>query len=60
MGQHVELYTGRVGHRRGVKPEGLSADPPVIDCSGWVGVLFTQAMKPRTRRLAEPSSVRMI
>jgi hypothetical protein len=27
-----------------VKAEGLSMTPPVIDCSGWVGVLLTQAM----------------
>jgi hypothetical protein len=45
MWRLVELYTGRVGYRRGVKAEGLSADPPVIDCSGWVGVLLTQAMR---------------
>ena len=41
----VQQYTGRVGYRRGVKAEGLSMTPPVIDCSGWVGILLTQAMR---------------
>lgn len=45
MWRLVELYTGRVGYRRGAKAEGLSADPPVIDCSGWVGLLLAQAMR---------------
>lgn len=45
MWELVQLYTGRVGYRRGVKLEGLSADPPVIDCSGWAGLLLTKAMR---------------
>lgn len=49
MWRLVELYTGRVGYRRGVKAEGLSANPAVIDCSGWVGVLLTQAMQAENK-----------
>ncbi|KKB64387.1 hypothetical protein WM40_05540 [Robbsia andropogonis] len=45
MWQLVQLYTGRVGYQRGVKSEGLSADPPVIDCSGWTRLLLTKAMR---------------
>ncbi|CAN5129448.1 hypothetical protein BH10PSE10_BH10PSE10_13870 [soil metagenome] len=45
MWRLVELYTGRVGYRRGVKSEGLTAKPPIIDCSGWVRVLLTHAMQ---------------
>ena len=45
MWQLVQLYTGRVGYRRGVKSEGLFADPPVIDCSGWTRLLLTKAMR---------------
>ena len=45
MWRLVQLYTGRVGYQRGVKSEGLSADPPVIDCSGWTRLLLTQAMR---------------
>jgi hypothetical protein len=45
MWRLVQRYTGRVGYQRGVKSEGLSMSPPVIDCSGWVGVLLMQAMQ---------------
>jgi hypothetical protein len=45
MWRLVQRYTGRVGYQRGVKSEGLSRNPPVIDCSGWVGLLLTQAMQ---------------
>ncbi len=45
MWQLVQLYTGRVGYERGVKSEGLSANPPVIDCSGWTRLLLTKAMR---------------
>jgi hypothetical protein len=45
MWELVEKYTGRVGYRRGTKAAGLDALPPVIDCSGWVGVLLTEAMR---------------
>jgi hypothetical protein len=44
MWQLVEKYTNRVGYRRGTKAPGLDASPPVIDCSGWVGVLLTATM----------------
>ena len=37
-------FTDRVGYRRGIKAEGLSRSPPIIDCSGWVGFLLTSAM----------------
>ena len=45
----VQLYTGRAGYQRGVKAEGLSASPPVIDCSGWTGLLLTKAMQAENR-----------
>lgn len=41
----VQHYTGRVGYKSTVKSEGLAADPPVIDCSGWVGLLLAQGMQ---------------
>jgi len=41
----VQRHTGRVGYQRGVKAKGLSAGVPVIDCSGWVSVLLTNAMR---------------
>ena len=44
MWRLVEQYTGRVGYYRGTKAAGLDASPPVIDCSGWVGLLLTSAM----------------
>lgn len=44
MWRLVQRHTGRVGYQRGVKSEGLSRNPPVIDCSGWAGLLLTQAM----------------
>src|ERR1700730_17905032 len=40
----VEQYTGRVGYHRGTTAAGLDASPPVIDCSGWVGLLLASAM----------------
>lgn len=45
MWQLVERYTGGVGYKGGVKAEGLAADPPVIDCSGWAALLLSTAMK---------------
>ncbi|MFK4448730.1 hypothetical protein ABH944_008789 [Caballeronia udeis] len=45
MWRLVQRYTGQVGYQRGVKSEGLSANPPVIDCSGWTALLLTQAMQ---------------
>ena len=45
MWELVERYSYRVGYRRGTKAEGLAAYPPVIDCSGWVGFLLTEAMR---------------
>ena len=45
MWELVQRYTGRVGYQRGVKSEGLSAYPPVIDCSGWTRLLLTKAMQ---------------
>jgi hypothetical protein len=44
MWEFVEKYTNGVGYRRGAKASGLDASPPVIDCSGWVGVLLTAGM----------------
>jgi hypothetical protein len=45
MWELVVLYTGRVGYHRGTKAAGLDASPPVIDCSGWVGLLLSSAMQ---------------
>ncbi|CAE6824971.1 hypothetical protein R69888_06291 [Paraburkholderia haematera] len=45
MWRLVQLYTGRVGYQRGVKSDGLTAHPPVIDCSGWTRLLLTEAMR---------------
>src|SRR5258708_12802507 len=45
MWELVERYTNRVGYLRGTKAAGLDASSPVIDCSGWVGVLLTEAMR---------------
>src|SRR5215470_304847 len=41
----VRQYTSRTGYQRGVKGSGLQADPPMIDCSGWVALLLTEAMQ---------------
>jgi hypothetical protein len=41
----VRQYTGRTGYQRGTKSSGLQTDSAVIDCSGWVGLLLTEAMK---------------
>jgi len=40
----VRQYTGRTVYERGVKAAGLERDTPVIDCSGWVALLLTEAM----------------
>src|SRR5665647_3860425 len=45
MWRLVERYSGRVGYKGGVKAEGFSADPPIIDCSGWVSILLSAAME---------------
>ena len=45
MWQLVQQFTGHVGYQRGVKSEGLTMPPPVIDCSGWTGWLLTRAMQ---------------
>ena len=45
MWRLVQRHTGQVGYQRGVKSEGLSATPPVIDCSGWTALLLAQAMQ---------------
>ena len=44
MWRLVERYTGRVGYRFGAKTAALEETPAVIDCSGWVKVLLTEAM----------------
>jgi hypothetical protein len=41
----VDRYTGHVGYKGGIKANGLSADPPVIDCSGWAALLLSSGMK---------------
>ena len=45
----VDQYTGQVGYKGGVKANGLNADPPVIDCSGWVALLLSAGMKAANR-----------
>jgi hypothetical protein len=45
MWQLVQQFTGQVGYKRGVKSEGLTMTPPVIDCSGWTGLLLMRAMQ---------------
>jgi hypothetical protein len=45
MWKLVQTYTGRVDYRRGVKSEGLSADPRFIDCLRWTAYLLTTAMQ---------------
>jgi hypothetical protein len=45
MWRLASQYTGRVGYRRSVKFEGLAADRPLIDCSGWVALLLTKGME---------------
>lgn len=45
MWRLVQRYTSRVGYQRGVKSEGLVANPPVIDCSGWTALLLSQALQ---------------
>ena len=54
MWQLVQRHTGRVGYRRGVKAEGLSATPPVIDCSGWVALLLNDAMQAENEAAGRP------
>ena len=49
----VEQYTGRVGYHRGTKAAGLDASPPVIDCSGWVGLLLASAMNAQNADAGE-------
>jgi hypothetical protein len=41
----VDRYTGHVRYRGGIKATGLDANPPVIDCSGWVAFLLASGMK---------------
>ncbi len=50
----VQRYTGRVGYERGVKSEGLLADPPFIDCSGWSRVLLQSAMEAENAASSQP------
>jgi hypothetical protein len=45
----VDRHTGRVGYGRGIKASGLDADPPVIDCSGWVALLLSAGMQAANR-----------
>lgn len=60
----MQLYTGRTGYQRGVKAEGLSANPPVIDMLGmdWVASHKSHASGkrcgwPRSVRAADMQSV---
>jgi hypothetical protein len=50
----VQRHTGRVGYSGGTKAEGLEADPPVIDCSGWVALLLAAGMKAANKSAGTP------
>jgi hypothetical protein len=45
----IDRHAGRVGYKGGVKASGLNADPPVIDCSGWVALLLSAGMEAANR-----------
>lgn len=45
----VKRHTGHVGYKGGVKASGLTNDPPVIDCSGWVALLLSAGMDAANR-----------
>jgi len=47
MWQLARQYTGQVGYQRGQKIAGLNANPPVIDCSGWVAFLHLEVLALR-------------
>lgn len=49
MWELVQACTGRVGYQRGVKSDGLSGEPPVIDCSGWTRLLLTKPMQAENK-----------
>lgn len=49
----VQQYTNRVGYQRGAKASSLDAKPPVIDCSGWVALMLTEAMKAQNADAGE-------
>lgn len=49
----VQQYTNRVGYQRGAKASSLGAKPPVIDCSGWVALMLTEAMKAQNADAGE-------
>jgi len=60
MWRLVQRYTGRVGYRRGVKSEGLLANPPVIDCSGWTALLLTQALQAENEAASRGAAPHMV
>ncbi|MFM0642037.1 hypothetical protein PQQ63_35720 [Paraburkholderia metrosideri] len=60
MWRLVQRYTGRVGYRRGVKSEGLSANPPVIDCSGWTALLLTEALQAENETAIRGAATRRV
>jgi hypothetical protein len=60
MWRLVQRYTGRVGYRRGVKSEGLLANPPVIDCSGWTALLLTQALQAENEAASRGAPPHMV
>lgn len=45
----VERHTGHVGYKQGTKASGLDRNPPVIDCSGWTGLLLSTGMAAANR-----------
>lgn len=53
MWELIQQYTNRVGYRRGAKASSLGDDPPVIDCSGWVALMLTEAMKAQNTDAGE-------
>ncbi len=49
----VQQYTNRVGYQRGANASSLGAKPPMIDCSGWVAFMLTEAMKAQNADAGE-------
>jgi hypothetical protein len=49
----IRQYTGRTAYERGVKGAGLGRATPVIDCSGWVALLLTEAMTAQNASAGE-------
>jgi hypothetical protein len=49
----AQAHDGKTGYRRGAKAAALAEEPPVIDCSGWVALLLTEAMRAQNAEAGE-------